>query len=82
MPGVLNVSEYFSYSKVARGPDSPPQYICSTGLNNRIGVSGSFSYARSQFEESRINALGDSALAVKFLLLREGSRRRQCRYGR
>ncbi len=76
MPGVLNVSEYFSYSKVAAGRDlSFPSTYVALGLNNRIGVSGSFSYARSQFEESRINALGDSALAVKFLLLREGSRR-------
>jgi hypothetical protein len=76
MRGVLNVSEYFSYTKVPAGRDlSFPSTYLALGFNDRVGVSGSFSYARSQFEESRINALGDSSVSVKFLLLREGKRR-------
>jgi hypothetical protein len=76
MPGVLNVSEYFSYTKVPAGRDlSFPSTYLALGLNRRVGVEGSFSYASSQFEESRINALGDSSVAVKLLVFPEGKRR-------
>ncbi len=75
-PGVLNVAEYFSYTKVPAGCDlSFPSTYLSLGLNRRIGVSASFSYARSQFEESRINALGDALFRVKVLVAPEGKRR-------
>lgn len=76
MPGVLAVSEYFSYTKVPAGRDvSFPSTYFSLGFNKWLGVSGSTSYARSQFEESRINAVGDTYVGVKFLVLPESRRR-------
>jgi hypothetical protein len=75
-PGMIHVSEYFSYTKVPAGRDmSFPSTYLSLGFNERLGVSASFSYARSQFEESRINALGDVYLRGKLLVLPEGDRR-------
>jgi len=76
MRGVLNVSEYLSYTKVPAGRDfSFPSTYLALGISNRVGMVGSFSYARSQFEESRINALGDSSISAKVLVLTEGRRR-------
>lgn len=75
-PGTINVAEYFSYTKVPAGRDlSFPSTYVSLGLNRRLGVAAGFSYARSQFEESRINALGDALFRVKVLVVPEGKRR-------
>ena len=74
--GWMNAGMYYSYTKVPAGRDlSFPSAYVAVGLNKRVGISGSISYARSQFEESRINARGDSSLAAKFLILPEGERR-------
>ena len=75
-PGWINTGLYYSYTKVPAGRDlSFPSVYVAVGLNKRIGISGSTSYARSQFEDIQINARGDSFLAAKFLLLPEGERR-------
>jgi hypothetical protein len=75
-PGMINVSQYFSYTKVPAGRDASfPSAYFSLGVNRRVGVMGTLSYARSQFEESRINGRGDSYFGAKFLIVPEGGRR-------
>lgn len=75
-PGWMNAGMYYSYTKVPAGRDlSFPSVYVAVGLNKRVGISGSTSYARSQFEEVQINARGDSFLAAKFLVVPEGERR-------
>ncbi len=75
-PGMVNVSTYFSYGKVPAGRDvSVPSGYLSLGLTPRVSISGSLSYTRSQFEQSRINGLGDTYVTAKFLLVPESKRR-------
>jgi hypothetical protein len=74
--GVLNITEYFSYHKVPAGRDmAAPSTYFSLGLHRRVDVTGGLSYVKSQFEESRINAVGDSYVGAKVLLFGEGRRR-------
>ena len=75
-PGVVNISEYFSYIKVPAGRDiSFPCTYFSLGINKRVSVSGGFGYARSLFEDIRVNGVGDTYLGVKFLVAPEKGRR-------
>jgi len=75
-PGMANISEYFSYTKVPAGRDiSFPCTYLSLGINNRVSVSGGLGYARSMFEGTSVNGLGDTYLGVKFLVAPEGKRR-------
>jgi len=75
-PGVLSVSEYFSYGRVLAGRDiSAPASYFNLGLHKRFDVSGGVALARSQFEESRINGPGDAYLGSKILILAESGRR-------
>lgn len=75
-PGAANVSEYFSYVKVPAGRDASfPCTYFSLGLTKRISVSGGFSYARSLFEDIRVNGAGDTYLGVKLLVVQENKRR-------
>lgn len=75
-PGMANISEYFSYTKVPAGRDvSFPCTYFSLGINRRISVSGGLSYARSLFEGTSVNGLGDTYLGGKLLVVPEGKRR-------
>ena len=72
MPGVLSVSHDFSYGSVTAGHDLafPGTYV-SLGLNSRLDISGGTSYVRSQFEDFRVNGIGDTYVGMKVVLLPE-----------
>ncbi len=75
-PGMVNISEYFSYTKVPAGRDvSFPCTYFSLGINKRVSVSGGLGYARSLFEGTSVNGLGDTYVGVKVLIAPEGKRR-------
>ncbi len=75
-PGMLNVSTYFSYHRVPAGRDYAwPGASFNAGLHRRVDVSMSMGVVRSEFEDSRIDAFGDTLIAAKVLLFGEGRRR-------
>ena len=75
-PGMLNLSEDFSHAKVPAGRDiSFPCIYFSLGINNRLSVSGGSGYARSLFESTNVNGVGDTYLGLKLLVAPERKRR-------
>ncbi len=74
--GMLNVSEYYSYHRVLAGHDTAfPSTYLSLGLHRRVDVSGGVGWVQSQFEESRIDGIGDTYFGAKVLLVEEKGRR-------
>jgi hypothetical protein len=74
--GWLSITEDFSYVRVPAGRAlSFPSASISLAVSRRVGFSGTISYARSTYEDSRINAIGDSYAEVKLLLVPQHRRR-------
>ena len=75
-PGLLSVSTYFSYQRVPAGRDYAwPGASFNLGLHRRLDVSMSMGVVRSEFEQSRIDAFGDTQVGAKVLLFGESRRR-------
>ncbi len=74
--GRVSVSEYISYGSVQAGHDlAGPSTSVSLGLHRRFDISADVGYVRSQFEQIRVNGIGDSYFGAKILLLPEGKKR-------
>jgi hypothetical protein len=68
-PGLMSISVDTGYARVYAGQDrSLPSAYLALGVNKRVEVSVGSGYARSQFEDFRVDGISDAYAGAKFLL--------------